>query len=100
MTPVNASASSAVAISGTGWCALANQLFLQRAQRTVRPAAPSEAFSIAYDVEQFGQTICMGGRQVFGCKGTSRPLMHRKPWQPPETWEELLTFAPSVAIIL
>ena len=41
-------------------CARANQLFLQRAQRTVRPAAPSEAFSIAYDVEQFGQTICMG----------------------------------------
>lgn len=60
MTPVNASASSAIAISGTGWCALANQVVLQRAQRTVRPAAPSEASSIAYDVEQFGQTICMG----------------------------------------
>lgn len=99
MTPVNASASSAVAISGTGWCALANQLFLQRAQRTVRPAAPSEASSIAYDVEQFGQTICMGPT-IFRCKGTSRPSMDRKPWQPPETWEELLTFAPSVAIIL
>jgi hypothetical protein len=68
MTPVNASASSAVAISGTGWCALANQLFLQRAQRTVRPAAPSEAFSIAYDVEPVRADDMHGADKFSGAK--------------------------------
>jgi len=38
----------------------ANQVVLQRAQRTVRPAAPREPGAIVYDVEQFGQTISIG----------------------------------------
>ena len=38
----------------------ANQVVLQRAQRTVRPAEPREPDSIVYDVEQFGQTISIG----------------------------------------
>jgi hypothetical protein len=50
--------SAAAVISGNA--ASANQVVLQRAQRTVRPAEPSEADSIVYEVEQFGQTISMG----------------------------------------
>jgi hypothetical protein len=33
---------------------------LQRAQRTVRPADPTEVGSIRYEVAQLGQTINMG----------------------------------------
>ncbi len=44
--------------------AAANHVVLQRAQRTVRPAEPTEAGSIRYEVAQFGQTINMGTKGV------------------------------------
>ena len=45
--------------------ASANHVLLHRAQRTVRPAEPSEPGSIVYEVEQLGQTISMGS-MMFG----------------------------------
>jgi hypothetical protein len=68
MTPGDGGASgslaalSAAAIAGGESEGSANHIDLQRAQRTVRPAAPKEVGSIAYDVEQFGQTISMGSQ--------------------------------------
>ena len=79
MNPSVAVSSVAAAISGAGVEPSANQVVLQRAQRTERPAAPSEAGSIAYDVEQFGQTISMALAVFRVAKRTSRPLMDRKP---------------------
>lgn len=36
-----------------------------------------------YEVEQLGQAISMGSMVFWVSKPTSRPLMDRKPWQPP-----------------
>ena len=79
MNPSVTALSAAAVISGADVEPSANQVVLHRAQRTERPAAPSEAGSIAYDVEQFGQTISMVLAVFRVAKRTSRPLMDRKP---------------------
>ena len=82
----------AIATSGTGWCAHARP-WLQRAQRTVRPAAPSEALDRGGRLEQFGQTICMGPT-IFGCKVDQPSVNGSEPWQPPQTWQGIANFRP------
>jgi hypothetical protein len=51
---------------------VANHWVWHRAQRTVRPVAPSEGAWIEYDVAQLGQTISIRGREMVFCAPVKR----------------------------